>query len=331
MHCEAVGKRYGRGHWILRDVDLSLAPGDVLAVVGANGSGKSTLLRVLAGLTRPTTGRVTGPATARRAVVGYVPDRFTAPERLTATAYLTHLGRIRGLTTAAARARAGRLLDRLALAGGADAALRTLSKGNARKVALAQALLVPPDLLVLDEPWSGLDAAAHGVLADLIGETAAGGGTVVFTDHREAVAAARATTVGAVAGGRVVLRSGGGPSTSEATGPAAPAQIVLTAPGAAPEPAASPPAWPEPAVSPPAWPEPAASPPAGPDWAALPGVLALERRGPEIHLRVDPTRTDAVLLTALRHHWSVHAVSRPRPHPQPPHPRPEPAPRTTVR
>ncbi|MFE7189420.1 ATP-binding cassette domain-containing protein [Kitasatospora sp. NPDC057541] len=287
-----VGKRYGRGPWILRDVELRVAPGDVLAVLGANGSGKSTLLRILAGLTRPTTGRLTGAVTARpaatghRAAVGYVPDRFTAHERHTAAGYLTHLGRVRGLPTAAARHRAAELLDRLALVGGSDAALRTLSKGNAQKVALAQALLVPPDLLVLDEPWSGLDASAHSVLAELIAETAAEGGAVVFTDHREAVAEAHATTVRTIADGRV----SGAPSApasarSAAERPAVPpAELVLTGPD-----------------------------PDAPDWRALPGVLTLERRGPELHLRVEQAHADAVLLTALRHRWSVRAVTRPAP------------------
>ncbi|MER7706973.1 ATP-binding cassette domain-containing protein [Kitasatospora sp. NPDC097605] len=280
----AVGKRYGRGPWILRDIDLRLAPGDVLAVLGANGSGKSTLLRILAGLTRPTTGRLTGPAPgSRRAAVGYVPDRFAAQERLTAAGYLTHLGRIRGLPVTTARRRAGDLLDRLALVGGPDAALRTLSKGNAQKVALAQALLVPPDLLVLDEPWSGLDASAHTVLAELIAETAADGGAVVFTDHREAVAEARATATRALAGGRLTARADAVPSAPAP--PAPPAEIVLTGPPG----------------------------PAAPDWQVLPGVLALARRGPELHLRVEQPHTDAVLLTALRHGCSVRAVTRPAP------------------
>ncbi|WP_107094835.1 ATP-binding cassette domain-containing protein [Streptomyces sp. XY431] len=308
MHCEAVGKRYGRGRWILRDVELTLAPGDILAVVGANGSGKSTLLRILAGLARPTTGRRTGPATARGAAVGYVPDRFTAHERLTAIAYLTHLGRIRGLPTATARARAGRLLDRLALVGGPDAELRTLSKGNAQKVALAQALLVPPDLLVLDEPWSGLDASAHTVLAGILAEVAAAGGAVAFTDHREALARTHATAVHTVAGARVTRRADPDPGAA-----VPPAVVVLSRPGGADE----------------------AGRAGVPD---LPGVLAAERRGAELHLRVDRSRTDAVLLAALRDHWSVLAVTRPAPEPaaapEPdtaPEPATAPTPRTTAR
>ncbi|WP_435652424.1 ATP-binding cassette domain-containing protein [Kitasatospora purpeofusca] len=317
MRCEAVGKRYGRGRWILRDVELGLAPGDVLAVVGANGSGKSTLLRILAGLTRPTTGRRTGPATAPGATVGYVPDRFTAHERLTAISYLTHLGRIRGLSTVTARARAGQLLDRLALVGGPDTELRTLSKGNAQKVALAQALLVPPDLLVLDEPWSGLDASAHGVLAAILAEAAAAGGAVAFTDHREALARTHATAVHTVADGRVTRRADPGPGAAVESAVVESAVVVLTRPGG-------------PDVL------------DLPDVRDLPGVLAAERRGVELHLRVDRSRTDAVLLAALRDHWSVRAVTRPAPEPatgpdtapEPvtaPGPDAAPTPRTTAR
>jgi ABC-type multidrug transport system ATPase subunit len=147
----------------------------VVSVVGGNGAGKTTLLRIAAGLSRPETGRVIG----RPRPVGYVPDRFTADQHMSALGYLTHLGRIRGIPKP--RERGAHLLERLALKG---SALRTLSKGNTQKVALAQALLAPPRLLVLDEPWTGLDAPAQRVLADLIGEVATMGGAVLFTDHR---------------------------------------------------------------------------------------------------------------------------------------------------
>ncbi|MDH6215422.1 ATP-binding cassette domain-containing protein [Streptomyces pseudovenezuelae] len=123
LRCESVSKRYGRGRWILQDVDMKVSGGDVLAVVGDNGSGKSTLLRILVGLSRPTSGQVAG----RPRHIGSVRDRFTAHERISALSYLTHTGRIRGLSGAAARTRAGRLLDQPALAGGRDASLRTPS------------------------------------------------------------------------------------------------------------------------------------------------------------------------------------------------------------
>ncbi|MEU8031559.1 ABC transporter ATP-binding protein [Streptomyces sp. NPDC049099] len=191
-----------------------------MAFTGGNGSGKSTLLRIAVGLSRPTRGRVT----TRPPVVGYVPDRFSPNERMSAVAYLTHVGRVRGLPTSVASSRAHGLLDRLALVGGKQAPLRNLSKGNAQKVAVAQALLVEPGLLVLDEPWSGLDADAHGVLAEIMTEVADAGGTVVFTDHRESVTRARATRIYSVSKGRISLR---GPD-SRPNGHRPSSDVVLT-------------------------------------------------------------------------------------------------------
>ncbi|MFD7256584.1 ATP-binding cassette domain-containing protein [Streptomyces sp. NPDC059874] len=258
-------------------MDMEIAAGDVLALVGNNGSGKSTLLRILVGLTEPTSGTVS----VRPRHIGYVPDRFTAHDRVSAISYLTHMGRIRGLSGSAARARGGRLLDRLSLVGGRHAPLRTLSKGNAQKVALAQALLVEPDLLVLDEPWSGLDASAHGVLAEFIDELAARGGAVVFTDHREAITETHATGAYAITDGRVTRRSG-----QHGSGASAPVvELVLTAPANGVLPAEV-------------------------DWYGLDGVTDAARRGESIVLRVARDHSDAVLLTALQHRWSVDGVAR---------------------
>jgi ABC-type multidrug transport system ATPase subunit len=185
-----VSKRYGRRE-ILADVDLGLDAGELLALVGANGSGKSTVLRLMVGLSQPSAGKVQRNAR----VVSYVPDVFTSHDRLSASAYLRHMGRIRGLSTRAARDRSLELLDRLALAGGADTPMRKLSKGNAQKVALAQALLDPPQLLVLDEPWAGLDATAHSTLRELLTEAAGQGAAVAFTEHSADVVRSTATRV----------------------------------------------------------------------------------------------------------------------------------------
>jgi ABC-type multidrug transport system ATPase subunit len=265
-----VGKRYGRGDWVLSDVDLQLPPAMVAAITGRNGSGKSTLLRMLVGVSRPSLGRITG----RPDPVGYVPDRFPATERLSALAYLTHLGRVRGLTTAAARARAADLLDRLSLVGGPHTPLRLLSKGNVQKVALAQALLIRPALLVLDEPWSGLDATSHGVLAEIIAEVAAGGGTVVFTDHRESVTRANAAQVHLIEGGRL-SRLSTLPSVAAA------AMVLLSGNGNHSDTA-----------------------------AALPGVLATMTEDGLVRVEVAERQCDALLLAALRAGWSVREVRR---------------------
>ncbi|MFB9575467.1 ABC transporter ATP-binding protein [Streptomyces yanii] len=257
-------------------MDVEAPAGEVVAFAGGNGSGKSTLLRIAVGLSRPTRGTVA----ARPPVVGYVPDRFSPNERMSAAAYLTHMGRVRGLTTSVASARAGQLLDRLALVGGKHAPLRSLSKGNAQKVALAQALLVEPGLLVLDEPWSGLDADAHGVLAEITTEVASSGGTVVFTDHRESVTRARATRTYTVSKGRVSLRRPEPWATEQR--PAS--DVVLTAggDGRVPQDLA---------------------------WEQLDGVLTVSRDVTGVRMRVGRESTDALLFTALQHGWSVERVT----------------------
>jgi len=268
IEVRGVGKRYPGRSPVLRGVDLVLRPGDVVAVTGGNGSGKSTLLRIVAGVSRPSTGTVTG----RPSPVGWVPERFPARQRISARDYLTHHGRIRGLDTPRARRRADELLDRLSLVGGTGTRLRDLSKGNAQKVALAQALIVPPKLLVLDEPWSGLDASAHAVLGTLVAETAGAGGTVVLTDHREAVVAAAATVVHHIDGGRLI------------SGPAGPAPAVVDL----------------------------ASParPGSPPWQGIAGVLDVHRHDGAVRIRVAGAHCDDLLASALRAGWSVRRVSR---------------------
>ncbi|MFB7229597.1 ATP-binding cassette domain-containing protein [Streptomyces fimicarius] len=180
MNLRGVGHRYGlRGAWVLRGVDLALPARALVRVEGANGVGKSTLLRLLAGIDAPAEGRITG----RPARTAYVPERFPAALPLTATGYLVHLGRIHGLRTAEAKRRAGEWLTRFGAAEHARTPLAELSKGTSQKVAVAQALLAAPDLLVLDEAWTGLDTAARAELDRAVAERVAAGATVVFVDH----------------------------------------------------------------------------------------------------------------------------------------------------
>ncbi|MFD9192578.1 ATP-binding cassette domain-containing protein [Streptomyces phaeochromogenes] len=177
---EGVGRRYGLGGapWVLRGVDLALAPGTLTRIEGANGTGKSTLLRLLAGIDAPTEGRITGrPRTA------YVPERFPAALPFTAAGYLIHLGSVHGLSRGEAARAAVEWLERLGAAEYARTPMSELSKGSSQKVAVAQALLAEPELLVLDEAWTGLDTAARTELEWAVLERRAAGGTVVFVDH----------------------------------------------------------------------------------------------------------------------------------------------------
>ena len=174
-----VGRRYGiHGPWILRGANLELTPHTLTRIDGPNGTGKSTLLRLLARIDAPTEGKVTGhPRTA------YVPERFPQALPFTAEAYLTHLGMVHGLSRAAAPRAAGEWLARFGATAYARTPMTRLSKGSSQKVAVAQALLAEPELLVLDEAWTGLDEDARAELERAVAERTAAGGAVVFVDH----------------------------------------------------------------------------------------------------------------------------------------------------
>ena len=174
-----MGKRYGpRGPWVVRGVSADVSPGTLIRLEGRNGSGKSTLLRVAAGVSVPSKGKVTG-----RPRTGYVPERFPGALPFTGREYLLHLARVHGLRGRTAARRADEWLERLDAAAYAGQPLRGLSKGTCQKIAIAQALLPRPGLLVLDEAWTGLDEAARSVLDAAALERVADGGTVMFTDH----------------------------------------------------------------------------------------------------------------------------------------------------
>jgi ABC-type multidrug transport system ATPase subunit len=175
---EQVWFRYGRrAGWTLRSVEAAVEPGSTTVVLGRNGAGKSTLLQLAAGVLRPARGVVRG----RPEVVGWVPERFPADQPFTAGQYLERMARIRGRCDPAAVAH---WIERLLLTEHVDTRLPDLSKGTAQKVGLAQALLVPPGLLVLDEPWEGLDSAARTLIPEIVSEVTAAGGAVLVSDHR---------------------------------------------------------------------------------------------------------------------------------------------------
>jgi ABC-type multidrug transport system ATPase subunit len=176
VQLEQVAFRYRRrAPWVLRDVTLTVPRGRVIEVNGANGAGKSTLLRLLAGVLPPVHGQVTG----RPARVGYAPERFPAAQPFTARGYLAHMARIRGVPAS----RAETWAERLGLAGLLDTRLPDLSKGSAHKTGLVQALLASPELLVLDEPFAGLDAETRTALPSLLSDLAREGTSVVVSDH----------------------------------------------------------------------------------------------------------------------------------------------------
>ncbi|MEU4239496.1 ATP-binding cassette domain-containing protein [Actinoplanes sp. NPDC026619] len=183
MRFEAVWFRYARrAGWTLSEVDASVEPGSTVVVLGRNGAGKSTLLQLAAGVLRPVRGVISG----RPATIGWVPERFPADQPFTAGVYLRHMAGIRGVTDPHA---ADRWIERLLLTEHTGTRLADLSKGTAQKVGLAQALLVPPGLLVLDEPWEGLDAIARTLVPEIVTEVTEAGGMVLVSDHRGEITA----------------------------------------------------------------------------------------------------------------------------------------------
>jgi len=174
---------------VLHDIELSLAPGELLAVAGPNGAGKSTLLRILAGLMRPTAGEVrilgrpltTGAAQTRRAI-GLLSHQSFLYDDLTLAENLTFVGRLYGLPRPAEAA--GAALEAAGLAARAGDSPRRLSRGLLQRAAIARALLHGPRVLLLDEPFTALDAASADRLRTLLeARRAAGLGLVVVTHH----------------------------------------------------------------------------------------------------------------------------------------------------
>ena len=178
-----VRKRYGRRlPWVLQGIDLSLDGGTGTTVVGGNGSGKSTLLRIAAGLARQTSGLVSRPAS-----IGYVPERQPAMVRMSGSEYIASMGTIRGLRRSEIDSKGAELFERLGLRPGPEASIGSLSKGNRQKIFLSQALLAPVDLLLLDEPFAGLDVFGTRGFVEILDERMAAGATVLMSTHESQV------------------------------------------------------------------------------------------------------------------------------------------------
>jgi len=187
LSCENVTKRFGR-LTALRAVNLAVRPGECTVLFGRNGAGKSTLLHVVSALIRSYEGRVavfgedvrTGGESARRAI-GLVSHDSYLYNDLTALDNLRFYARLYHTRDAESRARA--LLARFDLEAKARSSVRELSRGMKQRLSLARALLHEPRLLLLDEPFTGLDEPACATLSRVLGDFVAGGGAALLTTH----------------------------------------------------------------------------------------------------------------------------------------------------
>lgn len=182
-------RRFGE-HVAVGSLDLDIPRGSFCGLVGPNGSGKTTTLRMVAGLLRPTAGQVwvCGHDTwvdtlAVRRLLGVVPDPLNLFDRLSARELLDHLGRLRGLDPAEVRSRSEQLLTVMDLQGAADDQIGGYSHGMRKKTAIASALLHRPAVLLLDEPFEGVDPVSAVAVRSMLDRYRAAGGTVVFSSH----------------------------------------------------------------------------------------------------------------------------------------------------
>jgi ABC-2 type transport system ATP-binding protein len=172
----------------VRGVTFDVRRGEIFGFLGPNGAGKTTTIKTLMGLIFPTAGqaRVLGrpvPDIAAKARVGFLPESPYFYDYLTGAELLDLVGRLFGLGSAERRARADRLLERVGLADSGKLPLRKYSKGMLQRIGLAQALINEPELVVLDEPMSGLDPIGRKDIRDLIVGLRAEGRTVFFSTH----------------------------------------------------------------------------------------------------------------------------------------------------
>jgi ABC-2 type transport system ATP-binding protein len=183
---DAVGKRYGDFEAV-RDLSFSVSPGRICGFLGPNGAGKTTSIRMILGLVAPTSGRISvlGAADGRavRARIGFLPEERGLYRRMTPVDAIGFLASLKGLSSAEARRRAHKLLDDNGLGHAKTRQIRSLSKGMAQKVQLLSAIAHEPELVILDEPFSGLDPVNQQELEGLIRGLAARGATVLFSTH----------------------------------------------------------------------------------------------------------------------------------------------------
>jgi ABC-2 type transport system ATP-binding protein len=269
LEIDRVTKRYG-DLTALRDLTFDVRAGELFGFVGSNGAGKTTAMRVILGVLASDGGEVRWagrPLTLEvRRQIGYMPEERGLYPKMKVREQLVYLGRLHGLSSRAATANVDEWLERLGVAARRDDEVQKLSLGNQQRVQLAASLVHNPRILVLDEPFSGLDPVAVDVMSQVLREKAGQGIPVVFSSHQLDLVERLCDRVGIIRSGQMVtvgpvdeLRSGG------------PRQLVVRVPAALPT------------------------------WAdALPGVRPVTHDGDTVVLELlDGTDDQAVLRAAL--------------------------------
>ncbi|WP_406068215.1 ABC transporter ATP-binding protein [Micromonospora sp. NBC_01638] len=187
LRLDGVDRSFG-DRQVLNNVSFEVAAGRMTGFVGANGAGKTTTMRIILGVLAPDAGEVSWGGTTLtrqdRRRFGYMPEERGLYPKMTTREQVTYLGRLHGLDAPAARRATDTLLERVGLGERGDDLLETLSLGNQQRAQIAAALVHDPEVLVLDEPFSGLDPLAVDTVVTVLRERASAGAPVLFSSHQ---------------------------------------------------------------------------------------------------------------------------------------------------
>jgi len=205
-------KTYGN-YQALRGLTMEIAPGELFGFVGPNGAGKTTTMKIIAGLMRPDSGEVrvadhllSGNTNQIRERIGYVPDFFGVYDDLRIQEYLEFFASLYGMDGREARRRTEQLLEMLGMTQWRDEMVDSMSRGMKQKLCVARALVNNPDLLILDEPASGMEPRYRMQLKELLQELCADGKTILISSHNLNELAEMCTSIGVISKGRLVMQ-----------------------------------------------------------------------------------------------------------------------------
>jgi ABC-2 type transport system ATP-binding protein len=209
LSVSGIVKRFGN-HVAVDGVSFEVPHGVVYGILGPNGAGKTTLLRMINDVIAPDAGTIeildgNKPGRAAASHIGYLPEERGLYPKMRVLDIIEFMGELRGLSRAESRTRAAKWLDRLGLAQWSKNKVMDLSKGMQQKVQFATALLHEPEIVILDEPWSGLDPINAEVLREVVDEIRAAGRTVLFSTHQMEQAEKVCDAVCIIARGKKVL------------------------------------------------------------------------------------------------------------------------------
>ncbi len=282
LEIDRLIKRYGEVV-ALDEMTFTVGEGELFGFVGSNGAGKTTTMRIVMGVLAADAGAVRWDGQPlhleRRRRIGYMPEERGLYPRMRVGEQLTYLGRLRGMSPGAAHRAMEIWTERLGIDARRGDEVQKLSLGNQQRVQLAAALVHDPELLVLDEPFSGLDPVAVDVMSEVLRERCDSGVPAIFSSHQLELVERICDRVGIVRGGRMVACGSVDELRSTSSGNLV--SIVVDAPGA----------------------------PAG--WAdALPGVTVLRRQGSRTTVQLGPGADDQQLLSAALATGPVHEFAR---------------------